>query len=630
MTVLPKTAYYNAPVFTDANKLTWQMGTEIKKENGIDVIQDPEILDNLKYDDVNGNYEYIIPDDAKGTLYFSAVWKNGGRIAATTSIPKAVKINTYVSVTGINFADTVMGNLQPDPAGSKEYKYTISKDAYTQNQVIINLGLAKILPTNASVNSNQDTKIAWSAAIPTEMTGIASTDTQHNLTIRYDPAVGHKGGDIVATAVVKDGLREGEDFVAKLTITVEPIDPVKTPVTPTPPSTQTSSVAKAPSRVTASKPITTVNDVPEESKTDTTNNNTSNVTDNNVTSNNASNATDNNVTNNNASNTTDNNTNNVVDNKQETTGVPDANGFVPVSDISFSDVIDLQATAQPNVYHVTSNSSQDTVVNLGEFINEVSGARAGIKVLPTNATNQTVTWSVGRGTSVVPSTMSNTTFITGIGRLNKETGTLKIEKNVTATLALVATIKGGVSEEIDFTKQITINISPTAPVTTPTTPNVPVTTPNTTPSTSTPTTTTPVNPMPANTTQATTRQVVSVGTTQVGTSSTQSAGTSQAKTNVYEDNTKTLKSTISNDDVKIETSGQKKVGMGITLRAVSKSTQKEYTDVDWIVTDKGNTNADIKNGRLRATKAGTVTVQAVVYTSTGDRMVCSTDITISN
>ena len=58
--------------------------------------------------------------------------------------------------------------------------------------------------------------------------------------------------------------------------------------------------------------------------------------------------------------------------------------------------------------------------------------------------------------------------------------------------------------------------------------------------------------------------------------------------------------------------------------------QREYTDVDWEITDDGGTNARITSGnRLRATSTGTVTVTATIYTSSGT-MVCSTDISVSD
>ncbi len=133
--------------------------------------------------------------------------------------------------------------------------------------------------------------------------------------------------------------------------------------------------------------------------------------------------------------------------------------------------------------------------------------------------------------------------------------------------------------------------------------------------------------MPSNTTQAVKKQVISVGDTSVGTSSVTSASASNTRNNT---NVTSAARSTSSSDVRIETGGQCKKGISVPLKAISKSSQREYTDVDWEITDDGGTNARITSGnRLRATSTGTVTVTATIYTSSGT-MVCSTDISVSD
>ena len=315
-------------------------------------------------------------------------------------------------------------------------------------------------------------------------------------------------------------------------------------------------------------------------------------------------------------------------NNQITTGVPDESGFVAVTDISFNDIAGLQPIA--GGYAVTSDKSKQTILDLADSITSVNGVsvHTGVKVFPENATNKTVKWSVEKGSPIATTTPGSINMIPSgkIGVLNNTTNKLTLGTNASGTFTVSAVVKDGLGEGVDFVKRITIQVSPQN-----TTTNVPSTS---TPSTTTPNTntTTPVQQMPANTIQASGKQVVSVGTTEVGTSSTNSAGGgASSKTTTYTENERNLDSTISNSDVSIEFSGECKKGISLPLRAVSKSTRQQYTDVDWEIVDDSGTNARIVNNNLlRATNTGTVTVRAIVYTSSGERMVCTEDIKVSN
>jgi hypothetical protein len=609
--VKPLNATYHT--YEGDDKVQWLMGTNATGND--------DYITTTK----DGNrYVYKLPDedtietDKDRKIYFSASLKNGdynnGIFSAVESSVKDIKINTYIPVTGIDFSDTVMGDLQPNPAGSTEYKYEIKKEDYAQKQLIINLAKAKILPVDASVNGIQETKIEWSGTIPE---GVASLDEQYNFIIpKNEPEKGNMGGEIRLTAIVKNGIKGG-DFTAYLTITIEEtkaVEPSRSGTTT--PSTQQSTQQKPP----ASNATTT----PEESNTEQTN---KNETVNNENNTNQLPSTENNT------NQATNNTNQVPNtgsntNNQITTGVPDESGFVAVTDISFNDIAGLQPIA--GGYAVTSDKSKQTILDLADSITSVNGVsvHTGVKVFPENATNKTVKWSVEKGSPIATTTPGSINMIPSgkIGVLNNTTNKLTLGTNASGTFTVSAVVKDGLGEGVDFVKRITIQVSPQN-----TTTNVPSTS---TPSTTTPNTntTTPVQQMPANTIQASGKQVVSVGTTEVGTSSTNSAGGgASSKTTTYTENERNLDSTISNSDVSIEFSGECKKGISLPLRAVSKSTRQQYTDVDWEIVDDGGTNARIVNNNLlRATNTGTVTVKAIVYTSSGERMVCTEDIKVSN
>ncbi|USF29229.1 S-layer homology domain-containing protein [Clostridium sp. MD294] len=604
----PVNATYHA--YTGDDKILWLMGANA---NGTGAAS----INATKEDD--GRYSYTIPDDlstdTNGKIYFIASWKNGeltssGNVAATNSNTVGIEIKQpVIPVTGIDFSETVMGDLQPDPAGSTEYKYTISKNDYANDRVQIALSKAKKLPADASTNAS----IQWSVAVPDELRNYVNFNNQHNLEIlKNDPTTGNPGGDVVLTATIEGGTAENQAFIAHLTITIEKTDPVKSPGTgTTTPSTEQSTQQKPP----ASNATTT----PEESNTEQTNKNETVNNENNTnqlpsTENNTNQATNNT----NKLPSTGSNTNNQI-----TTGVPDENGFVAVTDISFDDIAGLQPIA--GGYAVTSDKSRQTILDLADSITSVNGVsvHTGVKVFPENATNKTVKWSVEKGSPIATAAAGGVNMIPSgkIGVLNNTTNKLTLGTNVSGTFTVSAVVKDGSGEGVDFVKQVTIQVSPQS-----TTTNVPNTT---TPNTST---TTPTQQMPANTIQSSTRQVVSVGTTEVGTSSTNSAGGgTSSKTTTYTENERKLDSTISNADVSIEFSGECKKGISLPLRAVSKSTRQQYTDVDWEIAYDGGTDAKIvNNNRLRATNTGTVTVRAIVYTSSGERMVCTKDIRVSN
>lgn len=611
--VSPVNATYHA--YAGDDKILWLMGANA---NGTGAAS----IEAVKGSD--DRYAYEIPDDlstdASGKVYFIASWKNGaltqsGNVAATNSNTVGIEIKRpVIPVTGIDFSETVMGDLQPDPAGSTEYKYTISKNDYANDRVQIALSKAKKLPADAST----DKSISWAAVIPDNLRNFVNFNDQYNLEIlKNEPTTGNPGGDVVLTATIEDGIENGKAFTASLTITIEgtkAVEPSRSGTTT--PSTEQSTQQKPP----ASNATTT----PEESNTEQTN---KNETVNNENNTNQLPSTENNT------NQATNNTNQVPNtgsntNNQITTGVPDESGFVAVTDISFNDIAGLQPIA--GGYAVTSDKSKQTILDLADSITSVNGVsvHTGVKVFPENATNKTVKWSVEKGSPIATTTPGSINMIPSgkIGVLNNTTNKLTLGTNASGTFTVSAVVKDGLGEGVDFVKRITIQVSPQN-----TTTNVPSTS---TPSTTTPNTntTTPVQQMPANTIQASGKQVVSVGTTEVGTSSTNSAGGgTSSKTTTYTENERNLDSTISNSDVSIEFSGECKKGISLPLRAVSKSTRQQYTDVDWEIVDDGGTNARIVNNNLlRATNTGTVTVRAIVYTSSGERMVCTEDIKVSN
>lgn len=302
-------------------------------------------------------------------------------------------------------------------------------------------------------------------------------------------------------------------------------------------------------------------------------------------------------------------------------GIENQNNITAVTDIAFNDIVGLQAPIAPaTAYRMTSSSSGNVVLYLADNTSTVNGitTHTGIKVQPENATYKNVTWKVKEGTLLAPSTTANIVNVTNIGSLNQNTNTFTVNANASGTVTLVATVANGKAQNNDFVKELTINI---------TAPNTQLDNASQTNTVQSSTTSDEKQPS-ANMTRATTRQVVSVGTTQVGTSSISSASGSQTS---QSKSTNTTTSIINHSEVKIETSAQCRKNISIPLKAVSKTTQQEYTDVEWEIVDDGNTDAKIYNkNRLRASKTGTVTVKATVYTPSNEKMECSTNIVISN
>ena len=598
--VVPIYASYHGYENSTPPKLSWVMGTAQNGSNSVTI--EPYDVDE------DGNYKYDIPDDATGTLYFQAVWQrgtaNGNDMTSIRSNPIAVQIieeNPPIVVTGIDFSsETDLGTVE---GNSPNYTTQIEVSGSEQQQQVISLGALKYITEN---NETFRDKLAFSVG-----KGDAKIDAEGTKLL-----LPIKEQEVIINISINDENyvnSEGKPYTATLTIDVTV---PKVTVKPETLTTEQNASQKAP----ASNATTT----PEESNTEQTN---KNETVNNENNTNQLPSTENNT------NQATNNTNQVPNtgsntNNQITTGVPDESGFVAVTDISFNDIAGLQPIA--GGYAVTSDKSKQTILDLADSITSVNGVsvHTGVKVFPENATNKTVKWSVEKGSPIATTTPGSINMIPSgkIGVLNNTTNKLTLGTNASGTFTVSAVVKDGLGEGVDFVKRITIQVSPQN-----TTTNVPSTS---TPSTTTPNTntTTPVQQMPANTIQASGKQVVSVGTTEVGTSSTNSAGGgTSSKTTTYTENQRNLDSTISNSDVSIEFSGECKKGISLPLRAVSKSTRQQYTDVDWEIVDDGGTNARIVNNNLlRATNTGTVTVRAIVYTSSGERMVCTEDIKVSN
>ena len=315
--------------------------------------------------------------------------------------------------------------------------------------------------------------------------------------------------------------------------------------------------------------------------------------------------------------------NSVNENNTANTNTENQNNITAVTDIAFGDIRGLQAPIAPaTTYNMTSSSSGNVVLYLADNTSTVNGitTHTGVKVLPENATYKNVTWKVKEGTLLAPSTVANIVNVTDIGSLNQNTNTFTVNANASGTVTLVATIANGKGQNNNFVKELTIRI--TAPNNASQSSVVPSDT------TSSSTTSSNETSSSANMTKASARQVVSVGTTQVGTSSISSASGSQTSQSSTKNTTTSI---INHSEVKIETSGQCRKNISIPLKAVSKTTQQEYTDVEWEIVDDGNTGAKISNkNRLRASKTGTVTVKATVYTPSNEKMECSTNIVISN
>ena len=467
------------------------------------------------------------------------------------------------------------------------------------------MGSARILPANATANLTQN-RVQWTS--PPGSSIEAEIATLNNNVLKVPGYT--TGGTVTLTARVADGLGEKQDYVATLTLTI-PKGTGQKPVTPGTGDTTGSGTSSA------SEEANTF-DLPQPSEDNTDEFNSIND----VVSN------ENNTENNKDTVENESNKNDVLqeDNKEQDNTNEIVIPFTAVSDINFDDINDLQKLPS-NEYTITSNRTKQITLRLADSTSTVNGMtkHTGIKVLPTNATNQTVTWSAKNTTlTAIP----NVVQVNGIGTLNQNSNIFIIDTNVSGTVTLVATIKNGKTEKDNFVKELVIHVnkpvSDTSNEIKDTTQKQSDESSKTTNSTSSNTTT---NNMPSNTTQATKKQVISVGDTSVGTSSVTSASAANTKSNT---NVTSAAKNTSSSDVKIEVSGQCKKGISIPLKAVSKSSQREYTDVDWEITDDGGTNARITSGnRLRATSTGTVTITATVYTSSGT-MVCSTNISISD
>ncbi len=588
--VNPKYATYNNESINIKDKLSWRV------RNG-DEIADVDANEN-------GIGEYTVPDDATGKLSITALWQNAGDDgSAATSNPFEVQIvDNFVEVTGIDFADT---GLEPTPGQGEDknkYTYTIPK---VDKDIDFNLGSARILPANATANLTQN-RVQWTSTPGSSID--AEIATLNNNVLKVPGYT--TGGTVTLTARVADGLGEKQDYVATLTLT-SPHGTGQKPVTPGTGDTTGSGTSSA------SEEANTF-DLPQPSEDNTDEFNSIND----VVSN------ENNTENNKDTVENESNKNDVPqeDNKEQDNTNEIVIPFTAVSDINFDDINDLQKLPS-NEYTITSNRTKQITLRLADSTSTVNGMtkHTGIKVLPTNATNQTVTWSAKNTTlTAIP----NVVQVNGIGTLNQNSNIFIIDTNVSGTVTLVATIKNGKTEKDNFVKELVIHVnkpvSDTSNEIKDTTQKQSDESSKTTNSTSSNTTT---NNMPSNTTQATKKQVISVGDTSVGTSSVTSASAANTKSNT---NVTSAAKNTSSSDVKIEVSGQCKKGISIPLKAVSKSSQREYTDVDWEITDDGGTNARITSGnRLRATSTGTVTITATVYTSSGT-MVCSTNISISD
>ncbi len=523
--------------------------------------------------DADGSY--TIPEEYKGkTISFIATWQNGqimgNRPMAQTSNPYEVKVNgdAIEPVTGISFDGINVGTFG---GNDPNYTWTISS---ISAQTTINLVMAKVTPDKAS-----NTEILWTAPAGSSIDSNIATLDQNILTIPGYTA----GGTITLDARVENGKGAGQDYTATLTLTI----PKGT--APPPSRTVTTSLDSLPANIQSpSAGEMSIGVISEET-----------VADKNVT-------TDNTIENSmNENNTTNTNTEN-------------QNNIIAVTDIAFSDIRGLQAPIAPaTTYNMTSSSNENVVLYLADNTSTINGitTHTGVKVLPENATYKNVTWKVKEGALLAPSTVDNIVNVTGIGSLNQNTNTFTVNANASGTVTLVATIANGKGQNNNFVKELTIRI---------TAPN------NASQSSVVPSDTTSSNETSssANMTKASARQVVSVGTTQVGTSSISSASGSQTSQSSTKNTTASI---INHSEVKIETSGQCRKNISIPLKAVSKTTQQEYTDVEWEIVDDGNTGAKISNkNRLRASKTGTVTVKATVYTPSNEKMECSTNIVISN
>lgn len=598
VTVGPSTASYHGYSGPSDKDVNWKV--EIKEGTN-----QYKPIPNATFTPVPGEdyVEYTIPKEYTGkTLCFSAIWKNGALIPKSTKTTTATSsrteiqiLNNVIPVEGIDFSATSMGSLTPT---DNVYTYNVP---LVDKEISINLSKAIGIPANAT-----NKQVDWSIKGDNSIEPDVATFRDSVLTI---PGYAEKG-TVTLEARIINGLAENQNYVATLILNI-PKGTGQKPVTPGTGDTTGSGTSSA------SEEANTF-DLPQPSEDNTDEFNSIND----VVSN------ENNTENNKDTVENESNKNDVLqeDNKEQDNTNEIVIPFTAVSDINFDDINDLQKLPS-NEYTITSNRTKQITLRLADSTSTVNGMtkHTGIKVLPTNATNQTVTWSAKNTTlTAIP----NVVQVNGIGTLNQNSNIFIIDTNVSGTVTLVATIKNGKTEKDNFVKELVIHVnkpvSDTSNEIKDTTQKQSDESSKTTNSTSSNTTT---NNMPSNTTQATKKQVISVGDTSVGTSSVTSASAANTKSNT---NVTSAAKNTSSSDVKIEVSGQCKKGISIPLKAVSKSSQREYTDVDWEITDDGGTNARITSGnRLRATSTGTVTITATVYTSSGT-MVCSTNISISD
>lgn len=523
--------------------------------------------------------KYVIPDKYKGkTIYFYVAWQNGimdgDNSAPLVSNPYEIKVNgdEKITVTGLNFDElTTMEVKGTTP------NYTAAVNVADVGGKNISFGNVKYQKEDGS-NSRDNLvySVDGGQAVKNSDGTITIANQTHTEPVKIKFNFGDGNSTYVDTA--------GNSYSATLTITVNgTVTPssggTTTSIDSSPTNIQSPSAGEASIGVISENTTTNENVTPENTIT-------------------------------NENNTTNTNTEN-------------QNNITAVTDIAFSDIKGLQAPIAPaTTYNMTSSSNENIVLYLADNKNTINGitTHTGVKVLPENATYKNVTWKVKEGTLLAPSTVANVVNVTNIGSLNQNTNTFTVNANASGTVTLVATIANGKGQNNNFVKELTIRI--TAPNNASQSSVVPSDT------TSSSTTSSNETSSSANMTKASARQVVSVGTTQVGTSSISSAGGSQTSQNSTKNTTTSI---INHSEVKIETSGQCRKNISIPLKAVSKTTQQEYTDVEWEIVDDGNTGAKISNkNRLRASKTGTVTVKATVYTPSNEKMECSTNIVISN
>lgn len=597
--VNPKYATYYA--YKETDKVVWSVGLNADGSDATPITPSPILEKN--------GYPYKLPDtietDENGNIYFTASWKNGaltqsGNIIPTKSKTIGLKIKQNITpIEELDFGE--VANLTTVKHTDNNYTAEIQGNA--DNDVTVILTNVAVKPDGAGTGE----KGKWtSSLVPNE--NIAIFNGTGFVTVKK----GNAAGTMKLNLSIPNGLGDGKPFEATLTITIKAA-PAKPETPRTGDTTGSGTDGNTGGTSGASEEANTFNLTrPSEDNAEESNTANDVVSKENNTQ---SPATD--------KETVENESTPAQDNKEQDKTNEIVIPFTAVSDINFDDINDLQKLPS-NEYTITSDRTKQITLRLADSTSTVNGItkHTGIKVLPTNATNQTVTWSAKNTTLT---SIPNVIQVNGIGTLNQNSNIFIIDANASGKVTLIATVKNGKTEQENFVKELVIHIdkpsSNTVNDTTKQTSTISNTTSNNTSSNTT------TNKMPSNTTQATKKQVISVGDTSVGTSSVTSASATNTRSNT---NVTSAARSTSSSDVKIEVSGQCKKGISVPLKAISKSSQREYTDVDWEITEDGGTNARITSGnRLRATSTGTVTVTATVYTSSGT-MVCSTDISISD